>query len=254
MSDYHTGTAFNARMAARRANPVPPLPLATFYHIAAMNNWQEVVWEQLSLLAFCEIKDVTACVLGSIKDALWARWRARSMGITMHVPFVNENLFEYESPTLTQAYLWAKDNQKGAVLYLHTKGVSAPGDPSKAQWRRAMQKLVVASWKENLSRLAVADIIGTSWQHNRDFPHFSGNFWMARADWLSRLQDPRFYRTSRDPNFGGMAGQSWWRMHCETWIGSQPWHHIDDLCPGPWPHLGGLLSMPVAIPGFSYKD
>lgn len=255
MSDYHNQAAFNARLAARRANPTPPTPLRVFYHVACMGNWQAVVTEQLRLLVFVGLREACSCILGSEDDAHWICEKADVLGVDLNIGTVSPDLHQYEGPTLNWLHSWTCDYPQAAVLYFHTKGVSAPTDKNKIAWRRLMQKYVVADWRTNLEKLAVADILGVSWQELRDFPHFQGNFWMARCDWIAHLQRPSEYRHRFPP--GTMWAQQSWnkRMFCETWIGSEPYHHVESLVcrNGCFWQGNQVFNYDHSIGGFSYQ-
>jgi hypothetical protein len=259
VSEYHTEQAFHARIAARWANPVVPAPLGVFYHIGCLNNWVEVVKEQLGLCKHVGITDLHACVLGMPMEVRWLERYAAEVGMTVKVLFSSPNLSLFEGPTIHAAWEWACANQGGAVMYIHTKGNTQPTNKHKERWRRLMGKHVIADWHMNLRRLCVADMVGVSWQELRDFPHYCGNFWMARADWLANLQDPDTYR-NRHPGLswgGGQWGGPSGRFFAETWIGSAPWHHVESFC-GKSTNIyredrNDLYRHPVAIEGFTYR-
>jgi hypothetical protein len=215
---YHSQQAFDIRMAARRANPSTPDPFSCWYHVACMNNWKEVFAEQLSELRAVGIAP-TACVLGTSADV-------GHVAEQVTVAYASPRMDEYEIPTLQRAYDWAREHPTGAVLYLHTKGVSAPADPNKTAWRRLMAGLVVDPWREHLQQLAIADMIGGNWLTSPSYPHFQGNFWIARADWLSSLTPPIQYQSQRGPT---ISGNPWRRMCAEMWIGSGQWHQVISL-------------------------
>jgi len=244
-------------MTARRAG-APPEPVGVFYHISCMNDaadWQRIVHEQLSLLAHVDLNSVTACLLGTTEDAAWCETEARNLGIDLFVLSISPDFSQYEHPTLCAIHNWAKRYRDGAALYLHTKGVSKPHDAIKRQWRRIMHKHVVAQWRRNLSLLQIADIAGVSWFESPHLPHFSGNFWMARCDWLANLSHPADYRDSRKPDDLSFAGQPWRRMHCEAWLGSAHWHQVESF-------VGRNLQLWTSdafhhssdIPGFDWED
>jgi hypothetical protein len=241
-------------MALRRADLKPPSQLSVFYHVSCMGNWQQVVEEQLRLMAHVGLRGATACVLGTIADATWLTAFARTFDVSIFVRYVNDDLSLYEGPTLCKLHKFAQENQDRAVLYFHTKGVSAQGCPIKRQWRRVMAKHVIADWRKNLELLAVADMCGVSWQELPDFPHFCGNFWMARCDWIASLQSPEEYRRRHGPDMR-WAGHSWRdRMYVETWLGSEGWHHVESFCcrngflwEGPQ-----IFTFPFEVEGFSY--
>jgi SAM-dependent methyltransferase len=215
---YHTQQAFDARMAARRSNPITPDPFSCWYHVACMGNWREVFTEQLSELRAVGIEP-TACVLGTPDDVAY-------VAAQIPVAYSSSRMDEYEIPTLQRAYDWAREHPTGAVLYLHTKGVSAPADRNKTAWRRLMSRLVVDPWREHLQQLSLADMVGPNWQTSPKYPHFQGNFWLARSDWLSSLATPIQYQGQGGPT---VAGNPWRRMSAELWVGSQPYHHVISL-------------------------
>lgn len=215
-------------LANRREKNSPIQTLHVYYHIACMNDWWTVVREQLGLLKHVGLTEVNVSILGQITDALAIQEYATSVGIHLSVDFVSPYLRHYETPTL--ASLWRKSlvcDDQTAFLYLHTKGVSNTGDAVKVSWRRAMQKYTVANFAENLNLLREYCIVGANWQHSNDYPHYQGNFWLARADWLRHLPDPEYYRRSRDFN---ICGNPWERMHAEMWLGSLPYHHMYSHC------------------------
>lgn len=80
-----------------------------------------------------------------------------------------------------------------------------------------MSHYVIEQWPENLRALAQHDAAGFNWIRQPRFPHFSGNFWMARNDYIARLKSPMDYRMHGGPR---IAGGPWARMNCEMWIGS----------------------------------
>ena len=217
---YHSKEAFSERMVSRKTNPIPPKELAAFYHVAAMGNWQDVVTEQCEMLAGKGI--IPKCyLLGEKADEDWlARMPVEIIGRST-------SLTLYETPTLSALWDWCKTHEDSAVLYFHTKGVSKPEDSNVEPWRKLMELHLIKRVEENMPCLAVADIVGVNWQEKRERPHFSGNFWMARADWVNSLPDPWDHRKAGGPVLGG---NTWARMHAEMWIGCRNYHHIESLC------------------------
>jgi len=223
MSEYHTQTAFDARMDERKANPVAPAPLRCWYHCCCIGTWRDVVREHAAIFSALDLHP-TACVLG---DQEAADYVATIWPVAYH----GTDRLEYETPTLQRLWEDCRANPTGTVLYAHSKGVSQPTHVGKAAWRRLMDRHVIGDWRANMQRLAVADIVGVDWQHSKDYPHFAGNFWMARADWVAQLDSPSDYRSRGGPD---LAGNSWERMHAEMWLGSKPWHHLVSLCVENW--------------------
>lgn len=227
MSAYHNAEAFHARMEQRRVSPRPLAGHAVFYHAALMPGWDYIVAEQLGYLAAVGLPAVKAWLAGAPGDRERALRIAAHYGVAVEVLGTSDGWAECEGPTLGALHAWAAAHPGHAVFYHHTKGVSAPEDRHKQRWRRVMMKHVVADWRQNLVRLQQADVLGCAWQESPDYPHFCGNFWAARCDWLLHLRPPAEYRLSR-PDFR-WAVHSWRdRMYCETWLGSEAWHHVDE--------------------------
>jgi hypothetical protein len=253
VSNYHTYEAFHERLAARQAKKAIPATLGVFYHIACMINWQEVVTEQLRLLSFVGLTEANACVLGSQQDADWCISEAARLGVVLRVPFVAPDISLCEGPTLQMVHDWARDNPDGAALYFHTKAVSRHNDGVKTRWRHVMAKHVIGDWGRCLDDLAVADMCGVAWHTQPGMPYFAGNFWMARCDWIRHLQPIEEYRTRHGWGFQ-FCSQGWRaRMYAETWVGSEPWHHVQSYC-GYNVMLcnHNVFSLPWEVDGFCY--
>lgn len=205
---------------SKRRSPIDCNNFAVFYHIAAMNNWQDVVMEQKKICDNLNLNPICG-LLGSNSDRVWVE------SIGLNIQYHSQNLHEYESPTLKILYDWTKKHQNGCVMYFHTKGVSAPHNVNKKYWRWLMTEQVITKYHDNLKRLHIADALGVTWLNGR-FPHFSGNFWMARCDWISILEDPIEHQ--KKIGMPNIAGNPWKRMSAEFWLGSKPYHIVESLC------------------------
>jgi hypothetical protein len=252
---YHTREAFEARMRQRRESPRPITQYAVFYHAALMTGWEPIVAEQLALFGHVGLTDIKSVVLSpSAADRRRFLDIARHYGVSVDVVGTAREFRPCEGPTLTAVHAWAGQHAGAAVLYVHTKGASAPSDPHKAKGRRVMARYVVGGWRDNLKRLEAADTVGCAWQHSHNFPHWCGNFWAARTDWLTHLPAPDEYRHSR-PDFLWAGVHSWRdRMFAETWVGCEPFHHIDDQLWGNFKLWSeDAFALDDRVPGFDYS-
>ena len=215
---YHSKAAHDSRLRVRRADLKAPQSLKAFYHVACMGNWKEVFLDQCNLLAEVGLFP-EAHVLGTLEDFKWVK---------EHLPAYHwgGDVKQYETPTLQALQDWCNRHPESSVLYFHTKGVSQPRNLGKQAWRILMEEALIRNWKVNLACLATFDFVGVNWMNNPDYPHYCGNFWMARADWLISLPTPKRYRSMGGPWVGG---NPWERMHAELWLGCRPWHHRRSL-------------------------
>lgn len=186
-------------------------PVKVFYHVACMGNWKEVAFEQLGLIYETGLPFAVG-VVGPDSD------RAHLRRLRVPIEFEGDDLGLYEIPTLALAWIWAKQNPTGGVFYVHTKGVSQPFSAGKRAWRRIMEIAILEKWKNRVVDLGFFDAVGVSWCPG-GMPHFRGNFWAARCDWIAQLQDPRDYQAWNGPT---IWGNPWKRMAAEMWIGSRP--------------------------------
>lgn len=225
---------------------------AVFYHAALMSGWEPIVAEQMALFRHVGLMSINSFVLGSNSDRCRFLGIARHYGVAVEVVGTAAEFRLCEGPTLTAAHTWAQRNA-GALFYVHTKGASAPQDAHKRKWRRVMARYVVGGWRDVLRRLEVADMVGAAWQHSADFPHWCGNFWAARSDWLANLPTPDEHRYSR-PDFSWAGVHSWRdRMFAETWVGCRPYHHIDDRLWGNFEMWSDrVFALDDRVEGFDY--
>lgn len=186
------------------------------YHVAEMGDCREVVCEQLYDLAAAGLVHIQVTVAGGSGD--WIATEAGQRGIVAKIVARNPSLKVYESLALDEVYRFANSTEgiEGRpILYLHAKGVSAPGNAGKRAWRRVMMRHLVAKWKELWPLLDTHDAVGCNWMptyaiNGIRFPHFAGNFWLARADYIRSLP----------------PWEAWWRKRgherfsCESWIGA----------------------------------
>lgn len=216
---YHSELAHCERQRLRKATPKIPDPIRVFYHVACMGSWRSVFDDQMQLFAQCDL--VPDChVVGALEDFEYVRSRIPD------ARYHGSDLALYETPTLQAAYEWACENPAGAVIYLHTKGVSQPKSVGKQAWRILMEEGVIRDWQACVRSLTFFDMVGVNWMPNPDYPHYCGNFWAARCDWLASLDSPTKHRTDGGP---WIAGNPWDRMHAEMWLGSRPWHCMKTL-------------------------
>jgi nucleotide-binding universal stress UspA family protein len=188
-------------------SPRPAEPIVV-YHAAGMGNWEQVVPEQLQALAESGLRDVRLTHVGAGLDRILDEARQRDIHLT--VVRSDPNLAHYETFGILEVERLAKQEKTDRpILYLHTKGVSNPADGGKASWRRVMQDGLVRRWNVNVGYLTEYDAVGVNFQNHGE-QHFSGNFWLARPDWIRRLPDYAAYH--------GAKGLT--RYSAEMWIGA----------------------------------
>lgn len=197
-----------------------------FWHICAMNNWREIVEDQIStleksgLLSECEKVHVT--FLGdNIDDISWL------IKDKIKIRNFSENLKHYEKICLNDLRDWCQLNDS-YVFYFHSKGVSKPEFKENIwEWRKMMEYFLVNNYEKCINLLSSYDVLGislcdagTSAKINDETHkfHFSGNFWWSKTDYLKKLPKIPDVDMSFDCNY----------FLCERWI-LQPWPDVNLL-------------------------
>ncbi len=193
--------------------------LQAFWHVAIMGSWNRVVREQSALLFRSQLSPRIGVVGGKLPEEY-----------SPLVAFSKKSAAEHEAPTLYFLWRWLRAHSDEAVLYMHTKGVSRKGR-RWTHWRHLMEKWVVEHWRENLTLLDRYDVVGVDYRE-KPLPHFAGNFWIARRDWINKLPSIYEYRDTMPANLRKSKGKRtpWERWCCEFWLLSRTGARIASLC------------------------
>jgi hypothetical protein len=188
-----------------------------FFHVACMHNWKLVFEEEMQHLHRNGFDRVNLTILGSENDRFWIERTARELRMDVEIIFQAHDLMNFETPAMLAIEDFARKHE-GFVLYLHSKGVSNPGDITKTKWRRLMLRELIDKWESCILQLPNYDIIGVNWREMPPVSHFCGNFWYASTQYLRTLADFRQYYENPRYQIGDQISMK--RLGCEFWIGS----------------------------------
>ena len=138
-----------------------------------------------------------------------------------------------ERVTLQLLFDHCTKNRYDRVFYIHSKGTYHPSDENDLL-RRNLMKAVVACWR--LNGVAGSDVCGLR-ASPLPHPHYSGNMWLARCDYISKLHAPLTFEQAMDlatqerrprchPAFVGSS-----RFSQEHWVLSHPSVIVSDVLP-----------------------
>lgn len=194
-----------------------------YFHICAINNYMEVVKDQVKALEDSGLMEKTDLITVSIlspSDELLV-YLQQYPKFKIRFTSVQTNLFE--RPILN---LMRDDCQgyppNAVVWYFHTKGVSdcrqeEPTRTNVLAWRHLLEMFVIWNHQLCCDKLVQEnfDTCGINWRRG-PAPHYSGNFWWARADYVKKLHSFSFPA----PN---THIEVWSPPYLETemWIGSK---------------------------------
>ena len=203
-----------------------------FFHIAAFNNYHDIIADHMTRLIFSGVYDraetVFCFIVGPSKGAIEeATQYLKLFGqkVVIANTTLNYTLFERFTLLGLKQYLEPGDN----LLYIHTKGVSTRHHGAMEGhvkhiyfWALYMDYWLMYKWEDCLAELQKHDVVGVKYvpmgtyrnfSNYGDVPaHFSGNFFWSTADHFLSLQpvigdkyfDPEFYVTSRNARYFSM--------------------------------------------------
>jgi hypothetical protein len=190
--------------------------IAIFIHLYQKNHWAQIFEDQIIKLQQSGVYDTADYIHIGVNGDLALPFHL----VKVNVYKRNENI-DLEADTLVDLHTFCKSNPDYKVLYIHSKGCShgtnSPYYNNINSWRTYLEHFVIDNWKRCVDLLDSYDTVGTEWEELAwiagDFihlPHYAGNFWWARADYISKL-DPEYIFTRNE----------WTRWKGEFWIGTK---------------------------------
>lgn len=208
-----------------------------------INNWREVVNEQLDLMRksglYDECEQIHAYLIGeSVELNEYRRLIADKEKVSVKMT-VSSNVEEFiDVSGKKEKYNTVYNGIKGLsdfsktsdslLFYLHTKGTTQ-SRPQETDWRNLLNYFNITRYKDcaTILRSGKYNCAGINCS-KRVSPHFSGNIWWTTSEYAKTLQTPQ---------------QTFDRFYYEFWIGesanfnpysfhsSHPRSHHSDLYP-----------------------
>lgn len=162
-----------------------------FWHICMINNYVEIITEQLQLLVSSGLYEKASGIFvgcaGTTEDFMKT--------VELFIPYPKIKLLscfpvkEYEFPTLKMIRSEAETEEDFFAFYIHTKAVTFPKSEGGKHWRDYMNYYIITQWEESFNKLRSGfDTCGVKLLQKGTFPtHYSGNFWWAKNTYIKRL-------------------------------------------------------------------
>jgi hypothetical protein len=161
-----------------------------FWHIYMINHWYDIVMDQLRIMINSGLYDAAQCItigcLGTPEQLKWLQSRVIDQYPKLRLGFYDgdHTLFEFKTLELITI-----DNGDYAGFYIHTKGVTRPGDVVAAHWRGWMNECILNRWRDHYHIInnGLADVSSMNHCTPPKHPeHFSGNFWWFDREYIDR--------------------------------------------------------------------
>jgi hypothetical protein len=198
--------------------------IAVAYHVGMLNNWRNVVIDQLQTLHRCGLGHAARHLLLSHSGGGSARAVTDLMkpyGFSFElVRTVQGQRLPYEAPMMNALHEYCTGRPEAVVFYFHSKGVTRYNpnwrnttDQERSYsrvlyWRKSMEYFILERPQLCLDAILNRNksACGTHYRR-RPRPHFSGNFWAASCEYLAAL--PPLNLSDADPKY----------IAAELWIG-----------------------------------
>lgn len=177
--------------------------IAIVYHIATLNNWENIAQEQIETLQSSGLWEacdsLTVTVVGEqiseVQD-LFQNWKESKKFKIVHA---SNDLHQYEFPGIEMVQSIAQHQPTAKILYMHTKGLlhyKQHTEHNVYLWRKYMEYFTIERWQDCIKTLDSADLCGVDYSKSPSGSYFSGNFWWARASYITTCKLPRDSRYS----------------------------------------------------------
>lgn len=168
------------------------MKIKLFYHVHDLPGAFELMSEQLTNISeqglLDEANEVHICTNGNEANFAPAREAMAEFG-NVHFHHVSDrpNLWEYPTLDFMKTHCDQSDDEF-YVCYLHLKGLSRPGDTTATDWRKFMEYYTIERWQDCVDELnRNFDTVGPNFIE-KPWPHYSGNFWWAKASYIRKLE------------------------------------------------------------------
>jgi hypothetical protein len=172
-------------------------PIFGFHHICLLNNGADIFREQLETLISSGLYSATTQIFCSVVGA-----GSDVFELPDKYKIVYQSEYTSTGERKILEYMYASSNVHiGSYWYIHTKGVSHFGKETYnnvKDWRVMMEYFLITKWLNCYNALTNVDIVGVNlllaaFLVGRQDPtinltvgpHFSGNFWWTRSNYVS---------------------------------------------------------------------
>lgn len=179
-----------------------------FYHVFCNEHTVPIVRDQISKLHFSGVykrcDKIVCCLLGPQHESVHRVISQSGTKFVVHRHAAEDPNVDESAERFTLSVIREMVKPEDKFLYLHSKGVTRPGNEHVRQWRELMEYQLMTRMDECIRALDTVDVVGCNYRHwftplttpfdDGHFPatewdrgrHFSGNMWWCKgAYWLS---------------------------------------------------------------------
>jgi hypothetical protein len=206
-------------------------PIKIFWHVNELGGWNQVMDQQWDLIEKSGLWDAASEIHICMNGQPWTftGWLSTknindSTG-KIKLASVNKDAAYHEWPTLMYMLQQARESSEPYhICYIHLKGLLRYGDPNVGDWRDFMNWATIEKWRDNVEALDEgAEVVGTNY-NTEPWPHFAGNFWWAKSEYVAKLEPIAHPEDRLNHNFTQFTRHPTnphWRFDHEAWLHSK---------------------------------
>lgn len=158
--------------------------IAVFYHVYQYGDWLKLVSDQIKLLHITGLYEACSFIHIGINGQEPFPFNNKKIKIQY-----NKDSWSEETQTLNSLRNFCEQNDDWNILYFHTKGITRLSQETY-DWRKIMEYFCIEKWKESIEILNDYNTVGSLYMdecYYGFFPHYSGNFWWAKSEYIRTL-------------------------------------------------------------------
>ena len=167
-----------------------------FMHIYQINNWEEIVEEQLQRIFDSGLYDKLDRLYIGFNGKEKIRDYEGKISILYHMD--KPKMYDLFILSFIQMLCFTFEGQ---VFSIHAKGITHVDKPQFSDWRKLLEYFTLDRHEVCLKELEKNDVAGSNWHLGEGYmgahskradghtvtPHFSASFWWANASYIRRL-------------------------------------------------------------------
>ncbi|NIQ15041.1 MAG: hypothetical protein GTO02_11820, partial [Candidatus Dadabacteria bacterium] len=168
-----------------------------FYHICMVNNWQEIVKDQIKRTINSGLYNKSEIIyIGCLGTLSNFRLLKSQLPSKYKIAFHSNKIKLFEIPTLNLIKKMA-DRDNFYAWYIHTKGVTSVEKvgPRIKESRKFLEHFIIDRHADCIKSLTNYDCCGIGWQCSeisrlascKNYCYFCGNFWWTKSEFIKKL-------------------------------------------------------------------
>jgi hypothetical protein len=191
-----------------------------YFHICQKGNWEksfDIIFNKIKNYGLYDATDEIRMIIVNDYENIIYNERFNDEKIK---PFYKGNSYIYERATLLHMKENSVKDDSCYYWYVHSKGIShfnTPIEKNVLDWIKYLLYWNIEKWEIAIDALNNDyDTYGCNYSEISVQPHYSGNFWWAKSEYIKKLpnkigeryNDPEFWLCLNNPNYKNISNSN----------------------------------------------